>query len=236
MMLRTLKSNWLRLVVHIGAWIPFAVILWDALANQLGAEPIREIIFRTGKTALILLVLSLACTPANTLFGFRSALKVRRALGLYAFCYALGHAAVFIGVDYGFGLTLLQGAILERPYALVGAAAFLILLPLALTSTQGWMKRLGKRWTILHRWVYLAAVLVIVHFVWLVKLDVREPLTYGAVVVLLLALRVHGVHELVTRFRSKPSLPPGQKNDTPAAPAGAGFLFRQKCPDQHEEI
>ena len=100
MMLRTLKSNWLRLVVHIGAWIPFAVILWDALANQLGAEPIREIIFRTGKTALILLVLSLACTPANTLFGFRSALKVRRALGLYAFCYALGHAAVFIGVDY----------------------------------------------------------------------------------------------------------------------------------------
>ncbi len=207
MMIRTLKSQWLRIVVHIGAWIPFAVIVWDALANQLGAEPIREIIFRMGKTALILLILSLACTPANMLFGFQSALKVRRALGLYAFFYAFGHATMFIGVDYGFDLALLQGAILERPYALVGASAFLILLPLALTSTKGWMKRLGRRWTTLHRGVYLAALLVIAHFVWLVKLDVREPLTYGAIVVVLLVLRVHPVRESLSCFRSRFSLP-----------------------------
>jgi len=97
MMIRTLKAQWLRIAVHVGAWIPFLVIVWDALTNQLGAEPIREIILRTGKIALILLALSLACTPANTLFGFRSALKVRRALGLYAFFYALAHASMFIG-------------------------------------------------------------------------------------------------------------------------------------------
>ncbi|MCI0475510.1 MAG: ferric reductase-like transmembrane domain-containing protein, partial [Anaerolineales bacterium] len=130
-MIHALKTQWLRIVVHIGAWIPFAVIAWDALMNQLGAEPIREIILWTGKTALILLALSLACTPANTLLGFKSALKVRRALGLYAFFYALAHATMFIGVDYGFDFALLQGAILERPYALVGASAFLILVPLA---------------------------------------------------------------------------------------------------------
>ncbi|MBM3129410.1 MAG: sulfoxide reductase heme-binding subunit YedZ [Chloroflexi bacterium] len=201
-MLHALRTQWLRVVVHIGAWIPFAVIVWDALTNQLGAEPIRETILRTGKTALILLVLSLACTPANTLFGFKSALKVRRALGLYAFFYALAHATMFIGVDYGFDLALLQGALLERPYALVGAAAFLILLPLALTSTKGWMKRLGRRWTMLHRGVYLAALLVIAHFVWLVKLDVREPLTYGAIVLLLLALRIRLIREGVVRLRA----------------------------------
>ena len=206
-MISRLKAQWLRIVVHIGAWIPFAVIVWDALTNHLNADPIRDIILRTGKTALILLVLSLACTPANTLFGFRSALKVRRALGLYAFFYALAHASMFIGVDYGFDLALLQGAILERPYALIGAAAFLILVPLAITSTKGWMKRLGRLWTMLHRWVYLAALLVVAHFVWLVKLDVREPLTYGAIVVLLLVLRVRVVREWIAHLRSRPSLP-----------------------------
>ena len=206
-MFGTFKVQWLRMVVHVGACIPFAVTVWDALTNQLNADPIRDIILRTGKTALVLLVLSLACTPANTLFRFRRALKVRRTLGVYAFFYALAHAGMFIGVDYGFDIALLKGAILERPYALVGAAAFLILLPLAITSTKGWMKRLGRLWLMLHRWVYLAALLVVVHFVWLVKLDVREPLTYGAIVVLLLALRVRLVREWIAHLRSKPSLP-----------------------------
>ncbi len=206
-MIRILKAHWLRIVVHVGAWIPLVALVGDALTDRLGAEPIREIIFRTGKTALILLTLSLACTPANTVLGFRSALQVRRALGLYAFFYALAHATMFVGVDYGFDLALLQGAILERPYALVGASAFVILLALALTSTKGSKKRLGKRWAKLHRWVYLAALLVIVHFVWLVKLDVREPLTYGAIVVALLLLRVRPVRELIARFRSKPKSP-----------------------------
>lgn len=207
MLLHSLKTNWLRVAVHLGAWIPVAIIIWDALTNQLGAEPIREIILRTGKTALVLLVLSLACTPANTLLGFKPALKVRRALGLYAFFYALAHLTTFVGIDYLFDVALLADAILEKPYALVGAAAFLVLLPLALTSTKASMKRLGQMWNKLHRAVYLAAILVIVHFVWLVKLDVREPLIFGAIVALLLALRINFIRRFIAHWRSRMSNP-----------------------------
>lgn len=203
-----LRTEWLRLIVHIGAWIPLAVMLADAMTNRLGAEPIREIILRTGKTALILLILSLACTPANSWLGFRAALRVRRALGLYAFFYATLHLLTFVGVDYAFNWQLLYDAIFERPYALVGFAAFLILLPIALTSTKGWMKRLGRMWTRLHRGVYIAALLVIVHFVWSVKLDVREPLTYGAIVVALFILRLPLLRQRIGWRISVPSAPP----------------------------
>ncbi len=189
-MVHRLRTHWLRLIVHIGAWLPLVWILWDALHHRLGAEPIRESILRSGKTALILLILSLACTPANAWLGFREALRVRRALGLYAFMYATVHLLILVGVDYAFDWSLLYDALFERPYALAGFTAFLILLPIAVTSTKGWMKRLGKTWTRLHRGVYVAALLVIVHFVWSVKLDVREPLTYGAIVVALLILRL----------------------------------------------
>jgi sulfoxide reductase heme-binding subunit YedZ len=198
-----LKAHWLRLTVHVGAWIPFVVIVWYALTNQLGAEPIREIILRTGKTALVLLMLSLACTPVNMLFGFNSVVKARRTLGLYAFFYALAHLLTFVVVDYGLDLELLTEAIFEKPYALVGLTAFLILLPLAITSTKGWQKRLGRAWKRLHRWVYIAALLAIIHFVWLVKLDVREPLTYGAIVILLLILRVRFIRERLGQFRTR---------------------------------
>jgi methionine sulfoxide reductase heme-binding subunit len=207
MIVRTLKTQWLRFAVHVGAWTPLVVIVWDTLSNQLSAEPIRDITLRTGKTALVLLILSLACTPVNSLLGFRPALKVRRTLGLYAFFYALGHAVMFFVVDYGLDLGLLEGAVLEKPYALVGVCAFLILLALALTSSRESKKRLGRGWTRLHYGVYIAALLVIVHFVWLVKLDVREPLTYGAIVVGLLALRLGPVREWMGRFRSRSSVP-----------------------------
>jgi len=202
--MNTLRHHWLRIIAHVGAWIPLAVIVADALTNQLGIEPIREIILRTGKTALILLVLSLACTPLNTLFGFRPALQVRRALGVYAFGYALLHFVVFVGVDYAFDLALLREAIFEKPYALVGFAAFIILLPLALTSTKGWMRRLGHTWTKIHRGVYVAVLLVIVHFAWLVKLDIREPLTYGGIAVALLVLRLPPIRAAITRWRHRP--------------------------------
>ena len=198
-----LKANWLRITVHIGALIPFAVLVWDYTHDQLTVDPIRAIILRTGKTALILLMLSLACTPVNTLFAFQSAIRVRRALGMYAFLYAAIHVAVFLGVDYGFDPALLMDALFERPYALAGLAAFTILLPLAITATRGWMKRLGPAWKKLHRWVYLAALLVILHFVWLVKADIREPLTYGAVVVVLLMVRIPRVRQWVSQVRHR---------------------------------
>ncbi len=201
--MNTLKSQWLRIAVHVGSLVPLAVLIWDYFQNRLTVNPIQAMTFRTGKTALVLLMLSLACTPVNTLLGFKSALKVRRALGLYAFMYAALHFSIFVGLDYGFDPVLLQEAIFEKRYALVGLAAGLIMLPLAITSTRGWMKRLGQRWKYLHRWVYLAALLAIVHFVWVVKADLREPLTYGAMVVLLLVLRVPIVRRAISQLRNE---------------------------------
>jgi len=212
--MKTLKTEWLRITVHVGSLIPLAVLIWSYFNDQLTVDPIRATLLRTGKTALILLILSLACTPINTLLGFRQVLKVRRALGWYAFLYATIHFLVFVGLDYGFDPDLLKQALLDRPYALVGFAAFLILLPLAITSTKGWMKRLGQLWKKLHQWVYLAALLVIVHFVWLVKADIREPLLYGVVVVVLLIFRIPRVRRVASRIRNRPRNKP---MDLPAA-------------------
>jgi sulfoxide reductase heme-binding subunit YedZ len=117
--------------------------------------------------------------------------------------YVSLHFLIFIGLDYGFDWGLLYEAIFEKRYALVGFAAFLILLPLAVTSTQSWMRRLGKNWKRLHRWVYLAGILAVIHYVWLVKSDIREPLLYGAAVGLLLILRLPAVRKAVTHFRSR---------------------------------
>jgi sulfoxide reductase heme-binding subunit YedZ len=127
---------------------------------------------------------------------------VRRALGLYAFLYASVHFAIFVGLDYGLDLDLIPQAIFDQRYVVVGFAAGLILLALAITSTKGWQKRLGRTWTQLHRLVYLAGVLVIVHFLWLVK-DIREPLRYGALLALLLALRLPPVRRAVSRARHR---------------------------------
>ncbi len=198
-----LKKNWLRILTHVGALTPLAWLIWDYWTDQLTVNPIQDITFRTGKPALILLVLSLACTPVNTLFGFRQVIPLRKPLGLYAFMYVSLHFLIFVGLDYGFDPALLYEAIFEKKYALVGFAAFLILLPLAITSTKGWMKRLGKNWKRLHRWVYLAGLLVVVHYVWLVKSDIREPLMYGGIVVLLLLARVPALRRAVTHLRSR---------------------------------
>jgi sulfoxide reductase heme-binding subunit YedZ len=187
--------------VHIGAWIPLTLILLDYFRDNLTANPIQAVTFRTGKAALVLLVLSLAATPANTLLGFKPALKVRRALGLYAFMYVTLHFLVFVGLDYGFDLGLIREAIFEKRFALVGFAAGLLLLPLAITSTRGWMSRLGKNWRRLHRLVYLAAILAVIHYIWLVKTDIREPLEYGAAVLLLLVARLSPVRKGMSDLR-----------------------------------
>lgn len=187
--------------VHIAAWIPLALLVFNWFTNNLTFNPIQALELRTGKYALVLLILALACTPLNTVFGFRQAIKVRRALGLYAFMYASIHFLIFIGLDYQFDLILLQEAIFEKRYAFVGFAAGLILLALAVTSTRGWMKRLGRTWTRLHKLVYLAGILVIVHYVWLVKSDIRIPLLYGALVLTLLILRIPAVRHKASKLR-----------------------------------
>ncbi len=199
--MRFLKLSPIQWIVHLGALAPLALLIVDGMRDNLTANPIQDVTLRTGKTALVLLVLSLAATPVNTVFGFRPALKVRRALGLYAFLYVSLHFLIFIGLDYGFDPELIYEAILEKRYALVGFTAGLILLPMAATSTKGWMRRLGKNWKRLHRFVYVAALLVIVHYIWLVKSDFRQPLVYGGVVVFLLILRLPFIRQWATNRR-----------------------------------
>jgi len=189
-----------QILVHLASLSQFALLVYDFFTDNLTVNPIQYVTQKTGKAALVLLCLSLTCTPAITL-GFKSAAKVRRPLGVYACLYASFHFLTFVGLDYGFDLGLIYEAIFKKPYALVGFSAFLILLPLALTSTLGWMKRLGKKWKQLHRFVYLAGILVVIHYVWLVKSDIREPLIYGAIVVFLLLMRLPRVRGWVSKRR-----------------------------------
>ena len=198
--MRKLKARWLQILTHVGALLPLAWLLWNYWQGQFIIDPVKEITTRTGKTALILLILSLACTPMNTIFGFKQALRVRRPLGLYAFMYAGLHFLIFVGLDYGFDLELIRQDIVNQRYVLVGFAAGLLLLSLAITSTRGWQKRLGRNWKRLHRLAYLAGILAIVHFMWLVK-DIREPLRYGAVVALLLIVRIPAIKRAISNAR-----------------------------------
>jgi len=196
-----LGETWLRIGMHAGALLPLGMLLFDMLVGNLGPEPIREAILRTGKTALVLLVLTLACTPLNTLFSFKQALKLRRTLGLYAFGYAMIHFLIFTGVDYAFDWGLLKVELLKRRYALVGLAAGTTMLPLALTSFKYWQKRLGKNWKRLHRLIYLVGVLVAIHYIWLVKPGVIEPWYWAGGIALLLVLRLPIVRKLASRLR-----------------------------------
>jgi sulfoxide reductase heme-binding subunit YedZ len=217
----------LQIAVHVGAWIPLAWLAWAAYTGHLTVNPIQAATQRTGKYALVLLVLSLSATPLNTLFGLRQVLRLRRALGLYAFLYAGIHLAIFAGVDYGLDWSLLKGAIFEKPFVLVGLAALLILLSLAATSFRYWMKRLGKKWKRLHQLVYLAAALVIVHFAWSVKGDilrlqgnVLQPLAFGALVTVLLALRIPPVRKRVSAVRQRISRRSLRRRPMPAGASG----------------
>ena len=197
------KFTKFQLIVHVGALFPLIWLIWDFLNDNLTANPIQAVTLRTGKTALVLLVLTLAVTPLITLFGLKSIIKVRRALGLYTFMYVGLHFAIFVGLDYGFDLGLLYEATFEKRFALVGFAAGLIFLILALTSTRGWMKRLGKNWKRIHRFIYLAGILAVLHYAWLVKSDIREPLVYGAIVGLLLIARIPVMRKYLSGSRRR---------------------------------
>lgn len=200
-----LRSNWLRVVAHAGALLPLLMIIIDNQRYNLTANPIQEITLRTGKAGLVLLVLSLACTPLNTVFGFRDALKVRRALGLYGFMYIALHLFIFAVLDYGVDLRLIVQAISEKYYVIAGFIAFVLLVPLAFTSTRGWMKRLGKRWKSLHKLAYIAVPIGVLHFALLVKSVIGrpEPLLWGALVLGLLALRLPAVRKGFANLRNR---------------------------------
>lgn len=188
-------------LTHIGALVPLGVLLWEYQTNSLGVDPVREILFHTGTTSLVLLVLSLAVTPVNIAFGWKQVIPLRRPLGLYAFFYVCLHLLTFVWLDYALNLAFIIDGIVEQPYVLVGTIAFLLLVPLAITSTKGWQKRLGKRWKTLHKLSYLIIILALVHFLWLVKNVYIEPGIYAGIVALLFLARWNPVKQKLLRWQ-----------------------------------
>jgi sulfoxide reductase heme-binding subunit YedZ len=184
------KFNRLQWFVHICSIIPFLVLAWDAFTNNLTVNPIQEITQRTGRTAIIWLVLSLACTPLNIIFGLRSFNQVRRPLGLYAAFYATLHFITFLILDYGLNLYLIWQTIIEKPYILLGVTGFLILALLTFTSTKKSMQTLGKKWSQLHRLVYLAAIILLLHFFMALKFINALAIAIAIVLAILLLIRI----------------------------------------------
>jgi sulfoxide reductase heme-binding subunit YedZ len=195
-------GRWLKVITHIGALLPLAWLLWHYFQNDLGTDPVRTIILKTGITTLTLLMLSLAVTPLNKLFGWKQIIPLRKLLGLYAFLYVSLHLLTFVWLDYGLNLKFIWDGIAEQPYVVVGFTAFLLLIPLAATSTKWAMRRLGKNWKRLHKLVYLIGALGILHFYWLGKVHTRA-IVYGSVMALLLLTRVGPVNRQLVRWRSQ---------------------------------
>jgi sulfoxide reductase heme-binding subunit YedZ len=183
-----LKERWLRVLTHVGALTPLVIWGWQYAQGRF-FDPVTAMIARTGSAGLILLLLTLACTPINLIFGFKRILRVRRALGLYTFAYVTLHLLTFAGLDYRFDLNRLGTAIISQPYVLVGFIAFLLLLALAVTSTDNWKRRLGKRWKSIQRLIYAGAILDIIHVMWLRK-NIWEPWPYLLILVILMVIRI----------------------------------------------
>ena len=178
-----------KLLMFLLCLVPLLLLMWDAVQQQLGANPVEALLHRSGDWSIRLLLITLVISPLRKLTGKGWLLRYRRMLGLYAFFYALLHFTVYLWLDRGLSWREISVDILERPYITLGFVAFLILLALAVTSTRGMMRRLGRHWTALHRWVYAAGLFGVIHFLWLVKADYREPGVYMAIFIILMLFR-----------------------------------------------
>ncbi len=181
----------IKAAAHALALVPLLLLVQGARNDSLGADPVAAITHATGDWTLRLLLLGLAMTPLRRLLGQAWPLRFRRLIGLYAFFYGCLHLTTYLALDLGAYWQQIFADIVKRPYITVGFAAWLLLVPLALTSTRRAMRWLGRRWGLLHRAVYAAAALGVLHFVWLVKSDLREPLVYAAILALLLGVRLY---------------------------------------------
>jgi methionine sulfoxide reductase heme-binding subunit len=180
-----------KLVLFINALVPLALLLWDVWRKQVGANPLEFVTRTTGMLTLVFLLTSLAMSPLRRIAGANWLIKFRRMLGLFAFFYGSLHLLTYVAFDRFFHLTTIPADILKRPFIAVGMSAFFLMLPLAVTSTDAMVKRLGgKNWALLHRVVYVASALGVLHYYMLVKSDVRLPLTFAFVLAVLLGFRI----------------------------------------------
>lgn len=200
----------LQIAVFVYAWSCLVLLIFDLVTGRLSANPIQDLERRTGRHAITLLVLTLMCTPMNTIFKWSEPLKRRRALGLYTFMYVTIHVIIFADLDYGLAWSRLIKEVVEKPRLIVGTIAVILLVPLAITSFDIWKKRLGKNWKRLHRVIYFIAPLVFLHYLWSKKGDilslqgeVLKPLTYGLIIAILLIFRIPAVRKALASFSTR---------------------------------
>ncbi|MBP6177660.1 MAG: sulfoxide reductase heme-binding subunit YedZ [Anaerolineales bacterium] len=212
----------LQIAVHVYAWSVFVMLVFDFFMGNLSPNPIQDLEQRTGRHALTLLVLSLLCTPLNSIFKWSEPLKRRRALGLYSFMYATIHMIIFADLDFGLAWSLLIQEVAAKPRLIVGVIAFVLFIPLAVTSFDIWKVRLGKNWKRLHRLVYLIAPLVLLHYLWSKKGDILslqgeviKPLIYGLVIGIFLLIRIPPIRKALASFSSRVLALPFKKNQQP---------------------
>ena len=185
-----MKLKLLKVAIFLAALVPLARLAWKGYLQMLGANPIEVITHSTGDWTLIFLMLTLSITPLRKLTGQVWLIRFRRMLGLFAFFYASLHFTTYIFLDKFFDVHEMVKDIAKRKFITIGFTAFVLLIPLAATSTAGMIRRLGKRWTTLHRLFYVSALAGVIHYWWLVKADVRKPQYYAIVLVLLLGYRL----------------------------------------------
>jgi sulfoxide reductase heme-binding subunit YedZ len=180
-----------KLVLFVNGLVPLTLLLWDLYRKQVGANPLEFVTRTTGMLTLVFLLISLAVTPLRRVTGLNWLVRFRRMLGLFAFFYGSLHLLTYVAFDRFFHLTTIPGDVLKRPFIAIGMTAFFLMLPLAITSTDKMVKRLGgKRWMRLHRVVYLSGILGVLHYYMLVKSDVRLPLTFAFLLAVLLGFRI----------------------------------------------
>ena len=185
-----MKPKYLKPAIFFVCFLPLALLAWKALNHGLGANPIQVITFSTGTWTLVFLMLTLTVTPARKLSKLFWLVQYRRMLGLFAFFYGCLHFLTYLWLDQFFDIHSIYKDIFKRPFITAGFTAFVLMIPLALTSTQRAIRRLGKRWQMLHRLIYVSAIAGVIHYIWLVKKDVRTPLIYGFILAILLFYRI----------------------------------------------
>ena len=179
-----------KVLVFVACLTPFAWLVTRALTGRLGINPVEDLELTTGIWALRFLVFTLLVTPVRRLTGWNRLIQYRRMLGLFTFFYAFLHVSLYVGVDQFFAFGFIVKDVVKRPFITMGFIAFVLMVPLALTSTKGWIRRLGRRWQVLHRLIYISAVCAAIHYLWKVKVMIGSPVYYAAAIGVLLAFRL----------------------------------------------